>query len=85
MGPLTFAMFIRVARTSMDLTQEAFGKKIGLSRANVCDLEKGRTLASPELALKIAKKADLSEKMALRTCLQDQVTKAGSDIKVDVS
>ena len=84
-GPLTFALFMRVARTSMDLTQEKFGKKIGLSRANVCDIEKGRHLVSPELALKVARKAGLSEKMAIIACLQDQVRKAGSDLKVAVS
>ncbi len=85
MGPLTFAMFMRVARNSMGLTQEAFGKKFGLSRANVCDIEKGRHLVSATLAIKIAKKAGLSDKMALKACLQDQVRKAGSEAQVAVS
>jgi DNA-binding XRE family transcriptional regulator len=84
-GPLSFALFMRVARTSMDLTQEEFGKKIGLSRANICDIEKGRHLASTELAVKVARKAKLSEKLALQACLQDQVKKAGSEAKVAVS
>lgn len=84
-GPLSFALFMRVARTSMDLTQEAFGKKLGLSRANVCDIEKGRHLVSTELALKVARKAGLSEKTALQACLQDQVRKAGFEASVKVS
>lgn len=84
-GPLTFAKFMRVARDSMGLTQDAFGKKFGLSRANVCDIEKGRHLVSATLAIKIAKKAGLSEKIALKACLQDQVRKAGSDIQIAVS
>ena len=84
-GPLSFALFIRVARTSLGLTQAELGKKLGLGRANICDLEKGRHLASTELALKVAKKAGLSEKMALQACLQDQVRKAGSGAKVQVS
>jgi DNA-binding XRE family transcriptional regulator len=69
----------------MGLTQETFGKKLGLSRANVCDLEKGRHIASIELALKIARKAGLSEKMAIQACLQDLVRKAGAEVKVAVS
>ena len=84
-GPLSFALFMRVARTSLDMTQEEFGKKLGISRANVCDIEKGRHLVSTEFAVKVAKKAGLSEKMALQACLQDQVRKAGSEAKVAVS
>ena len=83
-GPLSFALFLRVARDSMGLTQEAFGENLKLSRANVCDIEKGRHLVSTELALKIAKMAGLPEKIALQACLQDQVRKAGSEAKVTV-
>lgn len=85
MGPLTFAKFMLASRTSMDLTQEEFGKKLGLSRANVCDIEKGRQFVSPELAIKVARKAGLLEKLALQACLQDQVRKAGSGLIVRVS
>jgi DNA-binding XRE family transcriptional regulator len=85
LGPLSFALFMRVARNSLDLTQDEFAKKIGLSRANVCDIEKGRQLVSTQLALKVARKAGLPEKMALQACLQDQVRKAGSEATVAVS
>jgi DNA-binding XRE family transcriptional regulator len=84
-GPLSFALFMRVARTTLGMTQELMGKRLGLSRANVCDIEKGRHLVSTELALKVAKKAGLPEKLALQACLQDQVRKAGSDAVVEVS
>lgn len=84
-GPLSFAMFLRVARNTLGLTQQEMGKKLGISRANVCDIEKGRQLVSAELAIKIAKKTGLSEKTALKACLQDQVCKAGSEAKVAVS
>jgi DNA-binding XRE family transcriptional regulator len=84
-GPLSFALFMRVARTSMGLTQEEFGKRLGISRANICDIEKGRQLVSTELAIKVAAKAKLPEKMALQACLQDLVRKVGSEAKVAVS
>ncbi len=80
MGPLTFAMFMRVARTTLGLTQEKMGQKFGLSRANVCDIEKGRYLVSPAVAMKVAKKSGLSENLAILACVQDQVRKAGSDV-----
>lgn len=84
-GPVTFAMFMRVARTTLDFTQEQMGKKLGMSRANICDIEKGRHLVSPEFAIKVARKAGLSEKQAIRTCLQDQVREAGSDAIVKIA
>lgn len=85
MGPLTFAMFMHVSRNSLGLTQEEFGKKLGIRRSNICDIEKGRQLVSTEVAIKVARKAGLPEKVALQACLQDQVYKAGSEAKVAVS
>ncbi len=84
-GPLTFALFARVSRNSLDLSQEEFGKKFGLSRANVCDIEKGRHFVSADLALRIARNVGLPEKTALQACLQDLIHKAGSSAKVTVS
>jgi DNA-binding XRE family transcriptional regulator len=76
---------MRVSRNSLGLTQEEFGDKIGLSRANICDIEKSRQFVSVELALKVAHNVGLPEKAALQACLQDQVRRAGSDAKVKVS
>jgi DNA-binding XRE family transcriptional regulator len=84
-GPISFSVFMRAARTSMDLTQEEFGKRLGISRANVCDIEKGRHLVSAELAVKVARKVGLPEKYALQACLQDQVRRTGVDAEVKVS
>lgn len=74
-GPLTFGMFFRVARSSMELTQAEMARKLGLARGTVCDIEKGRQLVSPALAAKVAKKAGLSIQLAVQTCLQDQLNK----------
>lgn len=84
-GPLSFAVFMRAARTSLDMTQEQLGKVLGISRANVCDIENGRQIVSTALAVKVARKAKLPEKLALQACLQDQVRKAGSAARVAVS
>lgn len=75
-GPFTFGMFMRGARTSLDLTQVQMAKKLGIAKGTLCDIEKGRQLVSVTFALKVARKAGLSKDQAVRACLQDQVNKA---------
>jgi len=85
LGPLTFGRFLRAARTAMDKTQAEMAKELGISRATLCDIEKGRQLVSPALAVKIAKTAGLSPTMAVKACLQDQLRRAKIKMKVDIS
>ena len=85
LGPLTFGIFLRAARTAMDLSQAEMARQLGISRGTLCDIEKGRQLVSPALAIKIAKKAGLSPTVAVKACLQDQLNKAKIKMKVDLS
>ncbi len=75
-GPLTFARFVIAERMREGLTQAELARRIGLSRAKLCDIEKGRQFVSVALAAKIAKKAGWSPEVAIETCLQDQVSRA---------
>lgn len=84
-GELTFGMFLKSSRTSLDLTQAEMAEKLSVTTSVICDIEKGRQLVSPTLALKIAKKAKLSEKLAVQLCLQDQLNKAKIKMKVEVA
>lgn len=84
-GAVSFGTFLKASRTSMELTQSEMAKKLGVSTSIVCDIEKGRQLVSPVLALKISKKAGLSEKLSVQLCLQDQLNKAKIKMKVEVA
>ena len=84
LGPMTFGRFLVVERTRLDLSQAEMARHLGISRARLCDLEKGRQLASVTLALKIAKKGNLSPRVAVASCLQDQLAKAKVHWKVDL-
>jgi DNA-binding XRE family transcriptional regulator len=75
-GPVTFAMFMRVARTTLELNQAQMARKLGISRGTLCDIEKGRQLVSVAFAMKTAKKAGLVVEQAVEACLQDQLRKA---------
>ena len=76
-GPLTFGMFMRVARNTLEISQAEMAKRLKISPSTLCDIEKERQLVSPKLALKVARAAGLSETQAVRACLQDQVRRAG--------
>jgi len=83
-GPLTFGMFLRVARNSLGLNQAGMAKKLGIARGTLCDIEKGRQLVTTALAVKVARKAGLSEELAVKACLQDQVNKVKLKRRVEL-
>lgn len=83
-GPLTFGMFLRATREMLDLTQVELAKKLDMAKGTLCDIEKGRQLVSPELAVKIARKLGVSEKVAVKASLQDQVSKLKMGLKVEL-
>ncbi len=81
-GEMTFGMFLRVARGRLELSQTEMAKRLRVSRGTLCDIEKGRQLVSPILAVKIAKAAGLPETLAVKACLQDQLKKANIKLRV---
>lgn len=83
-GPFTFAEFMLGIRTTLDLSQVAMAKKLGISKAALCEIEKGRTLVGPAAAVRYAKKAGFSETVALEACLQDQLRKANIKKRVRI-
>jgi DNA-binding XRE family transcriptional regulator len=84
-GPLTFGQYLRSMRTVLDLTQVEMARKLKMGRASLCDIEKGRQLVSIALAKKIAQKAGFSEKVAIKTCIQDQLRKAKVKLRFELT
>jgi transcriptional regulator with XRE-family HTH domain len=54
-GALTFGTLLESIREGEEISQVAFAKKLKISKAHLCDLEKGRRLPSPSRAAKFAK------------------------------
>ena len=71
-------------RTTLELSQVEMAKKLGISKAALCEIEKGRTLVSPQAATRYAKKAGFSQTVALEACLQDQLRKANIKKRVRI-
>lgn len=86
-GPFSFATFMLGIRTTLGLSQVEMAKKLGISKAALCEVEKGRTLVSPLTASRYAKKTGFSETVALEACFQDQLRKANIKrrIKIEVA
>lgn len=83
-GPYTFSTFMLGVRTTLGLTQVKMAKKLGISKAALCEIEKGRTLVSAQAAVRYAKKAGFSVTVALEACLQDQLRKANIKKRVRI-
>jgi len=87
MGPMTFGTFLTGARLTSGLSQSQLARKLKVSRSMICDIEKGRVVVSPALAVRIARIAGFPEKFAVKYCLQDQLRKAKikMNVKVDAA
>jgi DNA-binding XRE family transcriptional regulator len=83
-GPFTFATYLLGIRTTLDLSQVEMAKKLGITKAALCEIEKGRTFVSLSTAVRYAKKLGFSITVALEACIQDQLRKANINKRVRI-
>lgn len=83
-GPMTFGMMVEALRTSAGLTQVALAKKLKISKANLCDIEKGRRFVSIERAVNLAKALGQPADFFVQIALQTQLNEAGLRMKVEL-
>lgn len=83
-GPLTFGKMLASIREGDELSQSAFARQLGISRQNLCDIEKGRKSVSPSRAAKWAKKLGYSASVFVGLALQALVEAEGLQMDVSV-
>jgi transcriptional regulator with XRE-family HTH domain len=83
LGPMTIGSFLKSWRLSENLSQQEFSKLIGMSSANLCDIEKGRKGVSPRKAAEIAEAIGYSPVVLVEIALTDLLRQ--SNLKFDVS
>jgi transcriptional regulator with XRE-family HTH domain len=83
-GPLTLGDALEAIRTTLELSQVDFAKKIGISKANLCDIEKGRRFVSPDKAAEFARRLGHPVTTFVKLSLQDQLRRAGLKLKIEV-
>lgn len=83
-GEFHIGRILVMNREDLELTQAAMAKKIGISRGNLCDLEKGRKHLSLERALEFAKFFGIQEQHMTELWLQLEVRRAKLPYKVKI-
>jgi transcriptional regulator with XRE-family HTH domain len=84
-GELSFAEMLRGFRLSDEYSQLEFAKKLGISAANLCDLEKGRKIPSAARAAMIAKRLGLPETLLIQLAIQDELKKQKFKYRVSLA
>jgi len=83
-GPMTVGRFVKAFRMSDEISQTDFAKKLGISRANLCDIEKGRKPVSLDRAAQIAKVFGVSKQYLIQLTLQDQLRREKLPYEVEL-
>jgi len=84
LGKRNVGDFLRTWRLSNELSQVDFASKLGISRANLCDIEKGRKGVSPDKAAEIAKKLGYSVSVLVEMAVEEQLNAAGFKYEVSL-
>ena len=81
-GKRTISSFLYSWRIGQGMSQCDFAKLLGISRANLCDIEKNRKRVSPERAAKFAKILGYSVNILVEMAIEEQLAAMGLKFKV---
>ena len=84
LGKLTVGEFLHTWRISEEMSLADFGKLVGMSVANLCDIEKGRKGVSPEKAEQIAKAIGVPAGLLIRLSIEENLRAAGLKYTVEI-
>jgi transcriptional regulator with XRE-family HTH domain len=77
LGDMSFGDFLRSYRIANEFSQVAMAEKLGISKQELCDIEKNRKLVSIERGVLFAKILEHSEKLFLKYIIDDHLRRAG--------
>jgi len=84
LGHLTVGELIHTFRMTDELSLKEFGKLLGVSVANLCDIEKGRKGVSPKKAEQIALAIGVPPALLIRLALEESLKAAGLKYTVEI-
>jgi transcriptional regulator with XRE-family HTH domain len=77
-------MALEALRKADEISQVTFAKSLGISKAHLCDIEKGRRLVSPGRAAKFAKVLRHPPEYFVKLALEDLMREEGLELKIEV-
>jgi len=83
-GPLTVARVLSSYRYCEEVSQVDLARTLGISRSQLCDIEKGRHLVSPAMAAKFARILGESERLFVCLAIEDALRHDGMNCSVNV-
>ena len=83
-GPLSLGRLIAAIRLGEEITQTEFARRLGVSKAHLCDVEKDRRIVSPIRANQWAKKLGYDPEQFIELALQGELLKCGLSYQVSV-
>jgi len=83
-GPVRVGRVLKAFREADEVSQAEFARKLGISRANLCDIEKGRKQVSFARAAKFAKVLGLPPELLVRYAIEEQLRAAKLKLTVEV-
>lgn len=83
-GVLTFGRMVRAHRLSEEMTQVEMAKKLKISKQNLNDIENERKIPSLKRAILISKKIGVTEALAVKLALQDQVRREKLNFTISI-
>lgn len=83
-GSLTFGRLMESIRLCEELSQTAFAKQLQISKAHLCDIEKGRRVVSVARAAKFARVLGYSPEQFVKLAIQAELDREKLDLVVDV-
>lgn len=81
---MTFGAMLESLRRCDELSQVEMAKKLGVSRANLCDIEKGRRPVTPEKAAEFAEILGYSVNQFVAQAIEDSLKRIGLKLKVEI-
>jgi|SoiMethySBSTD1v2_1073268.scaffolds.fasta_scaffold1356639_2 transcriptional regulator with XRE-family HTH domain len=81
-GPLSVGQMIESVRRTDDISQVELARRMKISRAHLCDIEKGRRTVHPERAAAFARVLGYSVNQFVAVAVEDELRKAGLAVRV---
>ena len=75
-GPISFGQMLYAYRFE-EYTQKQMAEMLGISKQDLCNIEKGRKIVSVERAVAFAKALNMPPKVFAKYALQDQLDRSG--------